>query len=152
MLSFFGSFSWSEKWSEIRPPRAADAETPLRRRLGRAGRAGIGWLPLWIAISALLFGLAELGEQRSGEPVAWIEADASIPISRTHPALIDINRASAAELATLPRVGDLRAQRIVEQRAQRPFRSLMDLVERGLLRPTELAAVAELARVYVSAD
>jgi competence protein ComEA len=40
---------------------------------------------------------------------------------------VDINTASAAELATLPGIGDSKAQAIVEYRAADPFRSVDDL-------------------------
>jgi competence protein ComEA len=40
---------------------------------------------------------------------------------------IDINTASAAELATLPGIGDSKAKAIVEYRAADPFRTVEDL-------------------------
>lgn len=40
---------------------------------------------------------------------------------------IDINTASAAELATLPGIGDSKAKAIVEYRAADPFKSIDDL-------------------------
>jgi competence protein ComEA len=40
---------------------------------------------------------------------------------------VDINTASAAELATLPGIGDSKAQAIVEYRAADPFRTVDDL-------------------------
>ncbi len=40
---------------------------------------------------------------------------------------IDINSASAAELATLPGIGDSKAKAIVEYRAADPFRTVDDL-------------------------
>ena len=40
---------------------------------------------------------------------------------------VDINTASAAELATLPGIGDSKAKAIVEYRAADPFRTVEDL-------------------------
>jgi competence protein ComEA len=40
---------------------------------------------------------------------------------------IDINTASAAELATLPGIGDSKARAIVEHRAADPFHTIEDL-------------------------
>jgi competence protein ComEA len=40
---------------------------------------------------------------------------------------VDINTASATELATLPGIGDSKAQAIVEYRAADPFRTVDDL-------------------------
>jgi competence protein ComEA len=53
----------------------------------------------------------------------------SVPVGTTPPgAKININTASAAELDTLPRIGPVLAQRIVEYRtAQGPFRSVDEL-------------------------
>ncbi len=143
-------------WSELRPPCPAGVEPqPMRVRLRRAARTRIGWLPLLVAVIALLLGLArlaELADHNLAAPGIRVETDTVLPATRSPSPLIDVNTASTAELATLPRISDNRARRIVEQRAQQPFRSLMDLVQRGLLRPTDLAPIAELAHVYVSAD
>lgn len=58
-------------------------------------------------------------------------------------ARVDVNRADAAALVTLPRIGPALAQRILDERARRgPFRSLDDLRRvRGIGEKT----VAELA-------
>lgn len=40
---------------------------------------------------------------------------------------VDINTASAAELASLPGIGDSKAQAIVEYRSADPFKSIEDL-------------------------
>ncbi len=45
-------------------------------------------------------------------------------------AQIDVNRASAEELMRLPGVGPVRAERIVQARAQRPFSDWADLLAR----------------------
>ena len=47
--------------------------------------------------------------------------------AETEPALVDINRASAAELAALPGIGAAKAQAIVDHRVAEPFESVEDL-------------------------
>ena len=47
--------------------------------------------------------------------------------------LIDLNAASQAELESLPGIGPVTAGKILESRAQSPFRSVDDLRERGLV-------------------
>ncbi len=66
---------------------------------------------------------------------------------------IDINTASAAELATLPGIGDSKAKAIVEHRAVDPFRSIEDLKKvKGIgdktfesLRPNLMVSEAPVA-------
>ena len=48
-------------------------------------------------------------------------------------ALIDLNRASQAELESLPGIGPVAAGKIIEARAQSPFRTIDELRERGLV-------------------
>ena len=47
--------------------------------------------------------------------------------------LIDLNRATQAELESLPGIGPVTAGKIIEARAQSPFRSVDELRERGLV-------------------
>ncbi len=51
------------------------------------------------------------------------------PVSKKEPLTeaIDVNHATAAELRRLPGIGPTLSQRIIETRAQRPFRSVEDL-------------------------
>lgn len=68
------------------------------------------------------------------------------PASRVRPApaapavpaeLIDLNYASPTQLTTLPGVGPATANRIIEHRARRPFKSTRDLMRvRGIGRKT----------------
>lgn len=52
-------------------------------------------------------------------------------------ALIDLNRATVAELMKLPGIGQGRARDIIERRAQQPFRRPSDLLRiRGIGRRT----------------
>jgi len=50
-----------------------------------------------------------------------------VPVEAEVDHRIDINTASAAELATLPGIGDSKAKAIVEYRAADPFRTVEDL-------------------------
>lgn len=56
---------------------------------------------------------------------------------------VDVNRASAAELATLPRVGPTLAQRIVDDReAHGPYATLADLDRVPGLGPATIREIA----------
>ncbi len=63
------------------------------------------------------------------------------------PVRVDVNRADEAGLQALPGVGPALAQRIVEARAVRPFRSLEDLLEVKGIGPATLERLRSLAVV-----
>jgi len=67
----------------------------------------------WVAALAVAFVVASL------TPTSGVGAEVDHRV--------DINTASAAELATLPGIGDSKAKAIVEYRAADPFRSVEDL-------------------------
>lgn len=60
------------------------------------------------------------------------------------PGLLDLNRASAAELEELPGIGPTTAARIVEAREERPFASVEELLERGVVGPALLERIRGL--------
>ena len=139
--------------TEIRPP-SPPAKPPehsghtVRDRLIRASHRLTLWLPAIVALIVAAAGLGVVAEQQSASPPPPIIRNIAPPSSE-HPALIDLNSATAAELATLPGIGVSRAEAIVLLRAEKPFQSLADLVDRGILRPSEAQVISELATVYV---
>ena len=58
---------------------------------------------------------------------------------------VDLNTASADELDALPGIGPVTVDRIIQARAERPFSSLQDAVDRGALDRGQLQKVEGLA-------
>ncbi len=71
------------------------------------------------------------GPRRRGALVALLLAACVAPIPswgvETDAVQVDLNRASAAELAALPGIGATKAQAIVDHRTAEPFRTIDDL-------------------------
>ena len=61
--------------------------------------------------------------------------------------LLDLNRATQAQLEALPGIGATRATAILGARAQSPFRSTDDLLDRGLVSASVYAQVRDLVMV-----
>lgn len=57
---------------------------------------------------------------------------------------IDVNRASAAELDSLPGIGEATAAKIIRARAERPFRTVEELQTRGIVSARVLADIRDL--------
>lgn len=137
---------------EIRPPRPPrQIDGGGRSRWSMVPRVLVGWLPLLLAVAMVMGALASLAAQQSQSQIDPVVRAAQLP-TESRPALIDLNAATTAELSTLPGIGDRRAEAIILVRSERPFGSLVDLVDRGILRPSEVLAIAELATVYVASD
>ena len=139
-------------WSEIRPPNPTvshDRRNRLRARWPL--RKAVAFVPLGLALVAAFACLALVAVQQSRLDEPLVVQSIDLP-TMADPSLIDLNTATVAELATLPGVGETRARAIIASRERAQFSSLVDLVDRGILRPSELAAIAELATVYVSFD
>jgi len=139
-------------WSEIRPPRRDVTESRGGRlRAIWSFRRAIGFAPLGLAVIAALMGLAAIAHQQSTADQPLIVESVDLPTA-SEPSLIDLNTATVAELATLPGVGETRAKAIIVSRERFRFTSLADLFARGILSPTQLAAIAEQAAVDLTFD
>jgi len=62
-------------------------------------------------------------------------------------ALVNLNSASPEELEALPRIGPVTVQKIVAARAERPFTSLDELIERKVLNRGQLDDIRDLVSV-----
>lgn len=116
-------------------------EVPLRSRL--AIHAALA-----LALVAAISGLIALAIDHSTPAGDAFIRQAPLPTEPSAATLIDLNRATAAELQALPGIGPSRAEAILRARAVRPFASLGDLVERGLLRAGEALELRAMATVY----
>ena len=58
--------------------------------------------------------------------------------------LIDVNRASASELDTLPGIGPVTAAKIIAAREERPFQSVDELLTRKVVSASVLAKIRDL--------
>ncbi len=61
--------------------------------------------------------------------------------------LVNLNMASAGELETLPGIGPVTAQKIIDARAERPFASVGELRERGLVGEKTFEKLRDLVTV-----
>jgi competence protein ComEA len=59
--------------------------------------------------------------------------------------LVDLNTATPEELEALPGIGPVTVQKIVAARQERPFASLDEAAERGVLNRGQLEQIRELA-------
>ena len=106
--------------------------TPAARQAGNPDVSGArnqtGWmgsLALGAVLAATLLVAAGTGNATTGNAAAAPTADSA--------ARVDVNNATAAELASLPGIGASKAAAIIAEREKKPFSSVDDLVRvRGI--------------------
>ena len=114
------------------------------------------WWPALALGIALGVGLATIAARPDpgGGAVTLYPPDArplALPLAADPPRRVDLNYASTAELEALPGIGAGRARAIIEARAQRPFASPRDAVERGVLPARLLDTLADWIAVAPAA-
>ncbi len=67
------------------------------------------------------------------------------PDAATGGGLVDLNTATPEELEALPGIGPVTVQKLVAARQERPFASLQDAVDRGILNRGQLEQIQGLA-------
>ena len=86
-----------------------------------------------------------VGEAAPGQPSsAPASADAGVGRAGTA-GLVDLNTATPEELEALPGIGPVTVQKIVAARQERPFTSLEDAVERGVMHRGQLEDIQGVA-------
>jgi competence protein ComEA len=73
-----------------------------------------------------------------------IEVAAGTGSSPGSPARVDVNRASQAELESLPGIGPVTAGKIMEARTAAPFRAVEELRSRGLVGESVFGRIRDL--------
>ena len=116
------------------------------------GSALLPWLASAALAVALLAGLLTL-VVRADDPASPLviysaaERPVPLPLDPDGPTRVDLNRATFEELDALPEIGERRAQRVLDARAERPFRSLDDVIRREVLPARVVEAIAERIEV-----
>ena len=80
-------------------------------------------------------------------PELGAEPERGAPVPADEDGRIDLNGASQIELESLPGIGPVTAQRIVEARDERPFASVEDLRDRDVVGQSVYEDIRDLVRV-----
>jgi competence protein ComEA len=88
-----------------------------------------------------------LGEAIAPAGTAPAAGDGSTTGTGSSGGLIDLNRASADELDTLPGIGPVTAAKIIDARAQAPFVTVDELQSRGVVGPSTFEKLRDLVMV-----
>jgi len=82
---------------------------------------------------------------RIGEGTASAPNGSAAPAAGGGSGLVNVNTATPEELEALPGIGAVTVQKIVAARQERPFSSLQDMVDRGVIHRGQLEDIMELA-------
>ncbi len=138
------------------PEQIVHAESPYHRELIATWiRRRLIWLPSVLLAALLLAGLIALALVRLDEPPELVitheRSLAGFPSDPAASIRIDLNYATRAELEALPGIGRTTALAIIEQREQRPIRSLSELASLGILSDSQLSEIAPLVMLSIRA-
>lgn len=86
-----------------------------------------------------------VGETAPEQPAAVTPSDAAGATAPAGGGLVNLNTATPEELEALPGIGPVTVQKIVAARQERPFASLEDAVQRGVIHRGQLEDIREHA-------
>jgi competence protein ComEA len=86
-----------------------------------------------------------IGDAARGQPSTAPAATGGASGGGTTAGLVDLNTATPEELEALPGIGAVTVQKIVAARQERPFTSLEDAVERGVIHRGQLEDIQGVA-------
>lgn len=125
---------------------------PTGSRVGDAIAAAGGFSPR-VAAAAVDRGLNLAAVLQDGERIVVPSRDVPDPGAASgqpgpgaSASLIDLNTATQAELESLPGIGPVTAGKIIEARAEAPFRTIDELRDRKLVGPATFEKIRELIR------
>lgn len=128
----------------VRLPTGSRVADALRAAGGYDASADVAAAGLQLNLAAPLVDGGQVVVPRLG---AASSAGSPAAGSGSSGGLVDLNHATPEELDTLPGVGPVTVQKIVAARAERPFASLDEAVERGVLNNGQLDKIRDLATV-----